>query len=191
MVTVTAFVAMVALLAIQRLAELRRSARHERRLRARGAVEHAPTQVPWMRLLHAAWLCAMPLEVIALDRPLVPWVASLALAVFLAGQALRWAAMRALGERWTVRVLTLPGVPPVTSGIYRWLRHPNYLGVSLEIVALPLFHGAWITSAVFGVANAVFVWRRVRVEEAALDAAKGDREAMGDRPRLMPRAHGG
>lgn len=183
MVTLAAFVVLVLLVAGQRVAELVRSARNERALLAEGAVEHAPEQMPVMRALHAGWLVAMPLEVWLLDRPLVPWLAALALALFALGQLLRWSAMRALGPRWTVRVLVLPGRPAVRGGIFEHVRHPNYAGVILELAALPLVHGAWITAALFSAANALLLAWRIRAEEAALRSAGA--YAM-DRPRFFP-----
>lgn len=191
MVSELSFVGLVLLVAVQRAFELRTSARNEAALRARGAREHAPGQMAWMKVVHAGWLFAMPLEVLLLERAFSPWLAAIALAVFAAGQGLRYAAMRALGDRWCVRVMTLEGTPPVTGGVFRWMRHPNYLGVILELAALPLVHGAWITSAVASAANAVLLARRIRAEESALEAAGGYRRLLGDRPRLWPRAQGG
>ena len=91
-----------------------------------------------------------------------------AFVVFMAGQALRLAAMKALGSRWTIRVMTLPGEPPVRDGIYRFLRHPNYVAVVVEGIALPMVHAAWITALVFTVLNAALLVVRIRVEDAAL-----------------------
>ncbi len=189
--TFLALVAIVALVALQRLAELRTSARNAARLRAMGAVERAERQVPWMQAMHGSWLLAIPIEVLAFERPFTMWVAGPALLIFMMGQALRFAAMHALGPRWTVRVLVLPGEPPVLEGIFRRLRHPNYLGVALEIVALPMLHGAWITALVYTAANGAFLVWRIRAEEAALDEAGRYREAMGDRPLFLPRVFGG
>lgn len=184
------FGAVVVAVALQRLWELRRSARHEARLKEAGAVEHAPGQMTWMGLIHAGWLAAAPLEVVLAGRPFVPWLALPAAVAFAAGQGLRYAAMRALGERWSVRILTLPDAPPVSSGVFRYVRHPNYLGVVLEIAALPLLHGAWITTCVFSVANGWLLWRRVRAEEAALDVGGRYRASLGDRGRFVPRMGG-
>lgn len=185
MVSRDLFTLLVALVALQRLFEVRLSRRHERALFARGAQEHAAHQMPWMVALHGAWLVCMLGEVWGLHAPFDARAATVALCVFFAGQALRLAAMRALGPRWTVRVITLPE-PPVTSGIFRYVRHPNYLGVALEIAALPLVHGAYRTALVFSVLNAVLLAFRVRAEERAL-AESSDYEArFKKRPRFLP-----
>lgn len=166
--TQAAFAGLVALLAVQRLLELRLSARHEVALRARGALEAGAGLMPWMRALHAGWLVAMPLEVFLLDRPFVGALAIIGAIGLAAGQALRYAAIRTLGERWTVRVLVLPGASLVRRGLYRRLRHPNYLGVVLEIAFVPLIHTAWATALGFSVLNALVLAARIRTEDAAL-----------------------
>jgi len=82
--------------------------------------------------------------------------------------ALRYWVVKSLRWRWTTRVLCLPGERVVCSGPYRWLRHPNYLAVVVEIAALPLVHTAWLTALVFSIANAVVLHTRIRVEDEAL-----------------------
>lgn len=186
-----AFAALVVLVATQRLWELGRSRRHERLLLARGGREHARGQMAWMTALHTTWLIAMPLEVLYFQRPFHTSLAIAAGLVFLAGQALRIAAMRALGERWNVRVITVPGAAPIAGGVFRWVRHPNYLGVVLEIAALPLIHGAWLTAALWSAANAILLSFRIRAEEAALRADNDYELGLGDRPRFVPRLTGG
>lgn len=182
---------LLALVAMQRLVELRHSARNEARLRDRGAIEHAHGQVPFMIALHALWFAAMLAE--GLVRPLaLPWaVRGVALLGFLAGQLLRLRAMRALGPLWTVKVLTLPGTHAVATGPFRFIRHPNYLGVWLETVALPLLVAAPWTAALFGAAQAVFLAVRIRAEEAALLSTTDYAEQLGQRGRFVPRrGHG-
>lgn len=186
MVTAT-YVFLVMAVAIQRALELRVSRLNERDLKARGGSEHAPEQLPLMAGLHAAWLLSAVLEVLLLDRPFYGWLAALALLDFCAGQALRWAAMNTLGSRWTVGVMTVPGERPVTTGVFRYLRHPYYLGVILEIAALPLIHSAYLTAILFSVANAVLLRRRVEVEERALAASSDYEERFRHRPRFWPR----
>jgi methyltransferase len=167
------YTGLVVLVAAQRLAELALSRRHERRLRARGAVEVGAGHYPWMVALHAAFLASCLAEVWWLDRPFVPALAAIALAVLVAATGLRVWTLRTLGGRWTTRVLVLPGAALVTGGPYRYLRHPNYLAVVLEVAVLPLVHTAWATALAFSAANALLLRRRIRVEESALDGAGG------------------
>lgn len=186
MVSNIAFLVLVLAVGVQRLWEVRKSARNEAKLRALGAREHAPEQMRVMRLVHATWIASMLIEVFVLSRPWDLRLAAPALLLFLCGQTLRLMAMHALGDRWTVKVITLPGAPPVAHGIFRALRHPNYLGVVLEIFALPLVHGAWITSVVFTIANGLLLRARVSREEEALNADNDYDAAFGDRPRFVP-----
>lgn len=164
----TAYVVLVLAVAVQRLVEVRISRRHVRALKAQGAMEHAAHQMPVMVALHALWLVACLAEPLLWQRPVNPALAVAALALLLAGQALRWWARRALGPRWTVPIITLPGVPRVTTGPFRYLNHPNYLGVVIEIAALPLIHAAYVTAGVFTVANGLLLAWRITAEEQAL-----------------------
>lgn len=164
----TAYIVLVIAVAVQRLAEVRISRRHVKSLMAQGAVEHAAHQMPVMVALHATWLVACLVEPLVWDRPIVPAVAVAAVVLLVAGQALRWWARTTLGPRWTVPIITLPGVPRVTSGPFRYLNHPNYLGVVIEIAALPLVHAAYVTALVFTVANALLLTWRIAAEERAL-----------------------
>jgi methyltransferase len=167
-VSVAIFLALVAAVAAQRLGELWHSRRNERRLLARGGREYAPEQLRWMTALHGAWLLAMPLEVLLLERSTSVALSSAALLLWLCGQALRYAAIWGLGDRWCIRVITVPGEPVRTGGIYRFMRHPNYVGVVIEIAALPLVHGAWLTALVASVLNGVLLAFRIAAEQRAL-----------------------
>ncbi len=165
------YTGVIGLVVAQRLVELRVSRRNERRLRARGAVEHGAGHWPWMVALHSAFLVSCVAEPWLLERPVAPWLAVTAAAVVALGLGLRVWSLATLGERWTARVLVLPGAPLVATGPYRLLRHPNYLAVALEIAAIPLLHGAWLTAVVFSLLNAAMLRVRIRTEEAALAAA--------------------
>ena len=186
MTTKFLFLGLVLAVAAQRLFELRLSARHEAAIRARGGYEVGAGHMGAMRLLHTAWFVAMLAEVFLLDRPFVPWLSALALLGLVAGQLLRYAAIRGLGERWTASIMILPGAPPVTSGLYRRIRHPNYVGVMLEIAFVPLLHTAWLTALVFTVLNGLLLRVRIRTEEAALCEANDYDAALGERPRFLP-----
>ena len=91
-------------------------------------------------------------------------------------------AVRTLGERWNVRIVVLPGQPPVSSGIYRWLPHPNYLAVALEFVAAPLMFGAWRTAVICTVLNALAMAVRIPAEVRALREAAGEAHPPTKRP---------
>ena len=164
------FTLLVLLVAGERLIELAISRRHERRLRARGARESGQGHYPAMVLLHTAWLLACPLEVWLLDRPLVPPLALAAGIALAATMALRYWVIATLGDRWCTRVLVPPGEPRITGGPYRFLRHPNYLAVAVEVFALPLVHTAWLTAAVLGGLNLAVLAVRIRAEDRALAA---------------------
>jgi methyltransferase len=103
-----------------------------------------------------------------LDRPFLSWLGWPMLVLLVAAHALRWWCIRALGPQWTTRVIVVPGTGLVTSGPYRYLRHPNYVAVVLEGIALPLVHTAWLTALAFTVLNAALLAGRIRVEERAL-----------------------
>lgn len=163
------YTALIALVVLQRLAELQVAKRNQRRLEARGAVEIGRGHYPAMVLLHTAFLISCLAEPWLLDRPFVPALAAAMIGVLLLASVLRVWAIRSLGGRWTTRVLVLEGAAPVAGGPYRYVSHPNYLAVVLEIAALPLVHTAWITAAVFTVLNVLMLTVRIRVEERGLE----------------------
>ncbi len=167
------YLGLILLVIFQRLTELRLAKRNERLARAAGAVETGAGHYPWMVAIHSLFLTSCVLEVWLLDRPAVRRAAGAMLLLLAIATALRYWAISTLGERWTTRILVRPGLPLVTGGPYRWLRHPNYLAVVIEVAALPLVHGAWLTAVVFSVANAALLAVRIRAENAALESHAG------------------
>jgi methyltransferase len=182
----TAYLLLVAGVALVLLGELAWAKRNVARLLAQGAREASPGHYRWMVLLHTAFLISAPLEVWLLRRPLIPSLALGAGIVLALAMALRFWVLATLGERWTTRILYLPGVEPVTGGPYRFLRHPNYLAVVAEIAALPLIHTAWCTALAFSFLNALLLRVRIRAEEAALREASSYEALFADKPRLLP-----
>jgi methyltransferase len=165
---VSAVAIVVALVALQRLAELLYAARNTRRLRERGAIEHGRHHYPLFVALHGAWLAAVLVAVPASATIVWP-----ALALFILLQLARLWIVATLGPFWTTRIITLPDAPLIRHGPYRFLRHPNYLVVIGEIALLPLAFGAWRIAIVFSLLNlALLAWRR-RVEDAALAPRRG------------------
>ena len=173
MVSQLFYLGLILLVAFQRLTELRLSRRNERLARAAGAVEFGAGHYPVMVAIHTLFLVSCVAEVLLLDRPFAPRAGGAMLLLLGLATALRYWAISSLGERWTTRVLVRPGAALVRTGPYRFLRHPNYLAVVLEIAALPLVHGAWLTAAVFSIANAALLTVRIRTEAAALESHAG------------------
>jgi methyltransferase len=153
---------LVIFLIAQRLVELGLAQWNTARLRALGAVEFGAAHYPLMVALHACWL--LGLWMLGHDRAVDPFW----LAVFILLQAGRLWVIASLRSRWTTRVIVLPGVAPIARGPYRWLRHPNYLIVVLEIAVVPLALGLPLFALVFSLANAVLLAYRIRVENQAL-----------------------
>ncbi len=162
----TASVALLALVTLQRLGELLLARHNTRRLLAEGASEVGREHYPAIVLLHAAWLCG--LSALAWNREAaVGWVA-----LYAGLQILRAWILLSLGRRWTTRIIVLPGVPRVAAGPYRVIRHPNYAVVAAEIAVLPLAFGLPAFALLFSVLNALVLRIRIRAEDAALEAAR-------------------
>lgn len=167
---------LIAFLVAQRLAELMLARSNATRLKVEGAMEFGAGHYPVMVVLHASWLAA--LAWLGHDRDLDPgW-----LALFVVLQVGRIWVIASLGRRWTTRVLVLPGAAPVMRSPYRWLRHPNYLLVVLEIAVVPLALGLPFVALIFSLANAALLAWRIRVENRALIWAAGEGPPSGAIP---------
>ncbi|KIQ63838.1 membrane protein [Kitasatospora griseola] len=163
-----AYTVLIALVAVERLAELLIARRNAAWSLARGGVEYGRGHYPPMVALHTGLLVGCLLEVRWAERPFLPGLGWPMLVLALAAQGLRWWCIGVLGPRWNTRVIVVPGLPLVAGGPYRWLRHPNYLAVAVEGFALPLVHTAWVTALGFTVLNSLLLATRLRCEEAAL-----------------------
>lgn len=186
MVTKFIFGIIVIAVVMQRLGELRLSKRQVKRLLSQGGHEHHCNVLGWVKVLQLAWFVAMIAEVLLFDRPFIPVLGAIAFLLLGVGQGLRYVSMRALGYRWTLPLVTLPGQPAVNFGIYHYMRHPNWLGVILEIAALPLIHSAYWTAIGFSILNLVIMVQRVQREEAVLTLENDYLTYLGDRPRFFP-----
>lgn len=166
--TAQAYLILLALVALERCFELALSIRNRRRALAAGGIEVGRSHYPWMVVVHTLFLASCAVELVALARPFRALLALVMCTALAASMALRYWAIATLGERWNTRVVVIPGAPAIAAGPYRFLRHPNYVAVVIEMFALPLVHGAWITAIVFSALNAAVLFVRIRVEEAAL-----------------------
>lgn len=162
---------LIAAVGVERLIELVVSKRHARWAFANGGVEYGRRHYPFMVAIHTGLLLGCVLEVWYLKPPFLPWLGWTMLALVIASQALRWWCVFTLGRRWNTLVIVVPGMPLVRRGPYRWLKHPNYVAVVVEGIALPLVHSAWITALAFTAVNALVLSVRISVENKALATA--------------------
>jgi methyltransferase len=154
---------------VQRLLELRVAKRNEAWARSQGAIEHAPEHYPWMVAMHTAWILAMFFESLARGSQLGAfWFVWLG--VFVLAQFGRYWAISSLGPYWNTRILIVPGATLVRRGPYKFMPHPNYVVVALELLTGPLIFGAWITAVIFTILNAIMLLGvRIPAEERALE----------------------
>jgi methyltransferase len=158
----------VGLVALERIAELIYAHRNTRGLLSAGAEEVGRGHYPLIVLLHLAWLLSVYYFADKNMPPVWGWIA-----FYAALQGLRYWAIASLGRYWTTRIITLSNAPLVTRGPYRFMRHPNYLVVILEILALPLAFGELQVASIFSWFNVILIAWRVRIETKALDARRG------------------
>jgi methyltransferase len=163
------YVVLIVAVAAERLAELVVSRRNLAWARMRCGRELGFGHYPFMVILHIGLLVACLIE--AARRSFVPALGWPMIAVVVLAQALRWWCITVLGPRWNTRIIVIPGLPLVDGGPYRWMRHPNYVAVVLEGIALPLVHTAWITAVLFTVVNAGLLRVRISSENAAIAQA--------------------
>ena len=158
---------LVVIIVLAMIGEALVSARHDRALRARGAVEPAGDVFKIMQLAYPASFAAMIAEGIARDAGAGPLLAA-GVVVFVVAKGLKYWAIASLGERWTFRVLVPPGAVSQTTGPYRWLSHPNYVAVAGEIAGCALAMQAVVTGPLAFAGFGLLMLRRIKVEEAAL-----------------------
>lgn len=161
------FFLFIVVIVAQRLLELRLAKRNEARARARGAKEYGAGHYPFIVGLHALWVAGMLLEAHFGSR-LFPPFAPLAFALWLLLQGVRYWIIVSLGEHWNTRVLVVLGDKLVKRGLYKVLKHPNYLLVALELLLAPLTFGLYFTAALASLANAALMMVRIPTENRAL-----------------------
>jgi len=182
-----AYLGLLALVGLLRLVELRISAQNQKRLAAQGVARAAEPHFRWMVLLHTGVLIAAALEVVLLRRPLIPALAIPMGALFLLASALRWWVIATMAGHWNVQVMASTRLGVVTRGPFRWVRHPNYAAVYVELIVLPLIHTAWIAALLAAIGNTWILSQRLAVEEKVLAADPVYRAEMLSKPRFLPR----
>ncbi|BAQ12044.1 isoprenylcysteine carboxyl methyltransferase [Bacillus sp. OxB-1] len=177
------FTVIISIVIIQRLVELAIAKRNEKWMRRQGAFEAGAEHYPVMIMMHAAFFVSLIMEVAMLDRPLSPFWHFL-LPIFLLAQLMRVWCLSSLGKYWNTKILVVPGADVVRKGPYKWLRHPNYVVVSIEILVLPLLFSAYFTALVYSLLNIWMLSVRIPAEEKALRGATDyeERFSLKDHP---------
>lgn len=184
--SVIAYLGLLLGVAALRLFELRVSRRNQEKMIARGATKVEKPKFRWVVLAHIFVLAGSATEVVFLRRPFFPVLAGSMFALFLASNLVRLWVVRTMGQLWNVQVMNSTNLGVVTSGPFRFVRHPNYAAILLEVLSLPLIHTAWITAIVGSLAYAAAITQRIKVEEGVLFANPDYRSAMGGKPRFLP-----
>ena len=184
--SVIAFLALLLLVGALRILELRVSRNHQRAMMPRGAVMVAEPLYPWLVAVHTLVLIGAAVEVVALKRPFIPALAAVMFAIFIAANFVRLWVIRTLGNHWNVQVMDSTKAGVITTGPFRFVRHPNYTAVTIELITLPLIHMAWITAIVGTLGYLAVISRRIPIEERALLANPEYRAAMAAKPRFVP-----
>jgi len=184
--TVAAYLIVVGAVALLRIAELAVSAKNRRAMIRDGAVPIPERNFGWMALLHAAILAGAAAEVVWLRRPFLPALALPALVCLVLATWTRWWVIQTLGRLWNVGIVDSTRQGVVDTGPYRWVRHPNYVAVFVELLALPLVHTAWITAGLGTVAHLFVLRARIAAEDRVLLANPEYAARMGTKPRFVP-----
>jgi methyltransferase len=186
--TAQLYLALLVLIAVGRLLELAHSRRNQQRLVAAGSSKTHDPGYKWMIALHTGLLLGCALEVGMASRPWIPLFGGPMLVLFFAANALRWWVICTLGSRWNVEVMSASRMGVVTEvGPYRWMRHPNYTAVFVEMLALPLIHSAWITAIVGTALHTIVLRHRIALEESVMRQDPTWQAAFATRPRFVPR----
>lgn len=171
------FSIVISIVILQRLIELLIARRNEKWMLSQGAFEVGASHYPIMVAMHVTFFVSLLLEVMIFERALSPiWIALLG--VFLLAQAARIWCLLSLGKFWNTKIIILPGADVIRRGPYKWLRHPNYLIVTIELLVLPLLFGAYSTAFLYTLLNVWMLSVRIPAEEKALKEATNYRKTF-------------
>ncbi|MEQ9618621.1 MAG: isoprenylcysteine carboxylmethyltransferase family protein [Deltaproteobacteria bacterium] len=160
----------LAIVLLQRIAELLVARRNESKVRKKGAIEYDSKGYLVIVAMHAAFFISLCLEYLLLKKSLNSFW-TIFILLFVLAQALRYWSIYSLGEFWNTKILVIPGSPLIRKGPYKYIRHPNYAAVTIEIAVIPLVFSCYFTSALFSMLNLALLHRRIKIEERALSTA--------------------
>jgi len=164
----TFFIIFITVVIVQRISELILAKKNERYLKSNGAIEYDKKGYKYIVLMHNLFFISVITEFLFMERQINEYCKIL-LIIFICTQLLRYWAIFTLGKRWNTKILVLPNTEPIRSGVYKYLKHPNYIAVIIEIAIIPLLFSCYYTAVVFSILNLIVLKRRIRIEEEALN----------------------
>ena len=164
----TFFIIFITVVIVQRICELILSKRNENHLISKGAIEYDKEGYKYIVLMHNLFFISVIIEFVFLERQINEYWKIL-LIIFICTQLLRYCAIFSLGKRWNTKILVLPNSEPIRSGLYKHLKHPNYIAVVIEIAVIPLLFSCYYTAIAFSILNLIVLKRRIRIEEEVLN----------------------
>ncbi len=181
----TLFWCVIGFVLLQRVGELLLAKRNTRFIKKQGGVEAGENHYKWMVLLHVTFFISMFVEIGSkgwdhISFHLLPFL------LFCLVQPLRIWSIASLGHYWNTRIYVIKGLEPVMRGPYKYIKHPNYLVVIVELVTLPMTFGAIWTAVLFSLLNVLMLSVRISIEEAALHEAYQYKRWMSDQQRFVP-----
>lgn len=180
------FALFLMLIILQRLLELSIAKRNGQAIKKMGGFEVGRMQYPFFILLHSLFFLSLIGEFTWRNPSALPAWWWTPFFFFLTAQGLRYWAIRSLGLFWNTRIYLLPGTSLTPKGPYRYIRHPNYLAVMIELLSIPLIFGLYRTAILFSILNFPLLLWRIKVEEKALSLFCAYETEMGTKPRLLP-----
>lgn len=141
---------------------------NEQKVKKQGAIEFGESHYPYIIIMHILFFLSLIAEVLLMNKQPSSWWIGIAAAILIV-QAVRYWALCSLGAYWNTKILVVPGAELVKKGPYKWMKHPNYTVVILEILLIPLLYQAYVTMCLFSIVNAVLLTVRIRTEDKALE----------------------
>ncbi len=169
--SMTPFFLFILFVISQRIAELILARRNEKILKAQGAFEFDKNGYFIFVIMHTSFFVSLIFEKLFLNRTLNKYWIILVI-FFLLAQILRYWVIKTLSIYWNTKILVLPKHKLIKTGPYKYLKHPNYVVVIIEIAVIPMIFSCYITVVVFSIFNILLLWRRVCLEESVLEGAR-------------------
>lgn len=151
----------------QRLIELFIAKRNEKWMKKRGGIEKGEGHYRWFIIIHILFFISILAETFIRSNQMI-YVNYILLFIFIITQMGRFWCIYSLGRFWNTKVIILPGEPIIKKGPYKYIKHPNYIIVGVELFVIPLLFGAYVTAIIFPILHILLLRMRIPIENKAL-----------------------